>query len=152
MLNFIKQHFPISEVISNTNSKASNGEILIKTALEKSGFNKSFTRVSEYQVPDLIGFEGLWERSPRYDFAILDNNKPLMFLEFDGNQHYSASKDFLRQFKRDKAKDAYAFYKSIPLIRFPSGVLAESDNVNIVLDVIKIYLSAGKFIENEGDH
>lgn len=145
ILNFIKQHFPIPDAEELIGAKASAGERLLAQALEKMGYTEAFVVKSEYQIPDLIGFNNLWVRSPRYDFAILDNEKPLMFLEFDGEQHYKPSEDFLCGYRRDVAKNAYAFYKGIPLIRFPKGILQETNNIDEVAKTINIFLDAGRF-------
>lgn len=154
--NFIVQHFPDLDAASNIiKANASNGEKLIAAALQKMGFDKAFKIVSEYQIPALIGFQNLWMRSPRYDFAILDQNseKPLLYIEFDGPQHYTGGqKKSLLLFQRDAAKNAYAFYTLTPLIRFPNGVLFEDNNIEVVMNIIKIYLSAGKFTPTDNEN
>lgn len=121
------------------------GETLIKTALTKIGFGKAFEIQAEYPIPELKNPE-LWKASPRFDFAVLDKDtkKPLMFFEYDGEQHYhqlqNKDYDFLQQFLRDQAKNGYAFYSMVPLIRIPYGLQNEEGNVDKVIKGIMCFL------------
>lgn len=63
----------------------------------------------------------------RFDFALFDkNNNLVMFIEFDGEQHYNDLKGIWRQVdslisikKRDEQKNNYAKSINIPLVRIP---------------------------------
>lgn len=60
-----------------------------------------------------------------YDFAIMDNDTPIAFIEYDGEQHFKEVKIFqndggLKGVKyRDKIKTEFAIKSRIPLIRIP---------------------------------
>ena len=66
--------------------------------------------------------------SARFDFAICKQNTktPLLFIEFDGQQHYNGTgymgSEFQTIFLKDKIKDLYALHYDIPLIRVPYGI------------------------------
>lgn len=71
----------------------------------------------------------------RFDFAIFDkSNKLTMFIEFDGEQHYtdlkgiwSKNQETFKQIqKRDEIKNQYAINSKIPLVRIPYW---ERDNI-----------------------
>ena len=62
----------------------------------------------------------------RFDFAILQNEKPIRLIEFDGIQHYTDnsgiwnSKESLKDIQdRDKQKNIWAKDNNIPLVRIP---------------------------------
>lgn len=72
----------------------------------------------------------------RFDFAILDEeNRPILFIEFDGEQHYTDVKgvwgyntEGLEEVKkRDMIKNQYAIDNKIMLVRIPYW---ERDNIN----------------------
>ena len=68
--------------------RASRGEIKIEEILQESGLN--FTE--EYSFSDLYSSNG---RPLRFDFAVFDDDKNLMFLiEYQGIQHYVAKSKF----------------------------------------------------------
>lgn len=149
---FIQSNFPLKfKARSNPllDTRASKGEILVAEALKKMGVADRFTIKPEYQVPDLVGFENLWVQPPRYDFAILYQNNPFLFIEFDGEQHYRADKDFLKRYRRDAAKNAYAFYSAIPLVRIPYGMLEEPNAIDEICKTIVLYSKASKFMPRD---
>lgn len=60
----------------------------------------------------------------KFDFALLDdNNCPIRFIEFDGNQHYQENNYFPESLstiqQRDILKNKYAQTMGIPLVRIP---------------------------------
>lgn len=95
--------------------KISHGELKIQELLKEN--NISF--IAEYCPKDL-SFQG------RFDFAIMDNNFPVYFIEFDGIQHFqynSSGWDTKEHFQttreRDVLKNNYCYEHGIPLIRIP---------------------------------
>ena len=70
--------------------------------------------IDEYVFPDLP--------KSRFDFAIIENEKVVRLIEFDGEQHYKDVKQWggleLQQ-ERDKVKNEYALSNNIPLVRIP---------------------------------
>ena len=82
--------------------------------------------IDEYRFLELPKF--------RYDFAIIENNKVIRLIEFDGEQHYKDIPTWggleLQQ-KRDNIKNQFAKDNNIPLVRIPYW---ERDN--ITLDMI----------------
>lgn len=140
--NFIQIHYRTE---NNNNHYESGGEKLIEKALIQINFNQAFDIVNEYKIPELVTPEFDWVEPPRFDFAVLnrETHKPLMFLEYDGEQHYAATEkypNFWKQLRRDNIKNAYAFYSLIPLIRIPHGILYEDDNIDKVAELIISYL------------
>lgn len=77
----------------------------------------------EYSFPDLVGLKN----TPlRFDFAILKENKILLLIEIDGEQHFKFTKhfhktvfDFMKAREWDRKKNSYCLVKRIPLIRVP---------------------------------
>ena len=116
----------------------------------------------EYPIEDLKGFRGVWKQTgvPRFDFAVIDKrtNKPLLFVEFDGQQHYKkgfkqSRRDYINTtLTRDKIKDGYAFYSRIPLIRLPHGLLDDQPDPSLIKEDIKYlitdYLCAGDAVKS----
>lgn len=72
--------------------KHSYGEVLIQNILKEN----NIVYKKEYCFPDLISKSGGW---PRYDFAIIENNKPIRLIEFDGEQHITPKEFFWRKEK-----------------------------------------------------
>lgn len=80
----------------------------------------------------------------RFDFAILEGNQIIRFIEFDGEQHFKSNRgtwdkeDTLenRQ-ERDKEKNNYALSHNIPLVRIPYW---ERDNINLEMIMGNKYL------------
>ena len=109
--------------------KSSKGERAIARYLDEKNINYS----EEHSFPDLKDKQVL-----RYDFAIYDNDDNLVLLiEFDGEQHFTrywSEKDgrgLLKRQSRDMAKNNYADWKKIPIIRIP---YTEINNVEWILD------------------
>lgn len=99
------------------------GEKNIKAILDQA----NISYIKEYTCSDL--------HRKRFDFAILENNKIVRFIEFDGEQHYKDSRgtwdkdDSLEQRqKRDQEKNEYALSNNIPLVRIPYW---ERDNITL---------------------
>lgn len=89
---------------------ASIGEYNIQKILEENNIHF----LTEYHPSDGFG---------RYDFAIVENDKIVRFIEFDGKQHYREGNNWGNPFeeveKRDIIKNQYAFEHQIPLVRIP---------------------------------
>lgn len=90
------------------------GELHIQEILDRNRIEYK----REYSIPEL--------NYKRFDFAIIQNNQPIRFIEFDGIQHYEASSQFnmgndtlFTVQQRDKIKNEYAFSHNIPLVRIP---------------------------------
>lgn len=70
----------------------------------------------------------------RYDFILLNNNKPYRLIEFDGEQHqtgWAKDVDSLQKIqKHDQIKNEYAIKNNIPLVRIP---YKERDNITLEL-------------------
>lgn len=103
--------------------KKSFGEAKIESILKE---NK-ISYISELCIPEL--------NNARYDFAILENNKIIRLIEFDGEHHYqeiSFHKDNRYSLKdrqeRDKKKNEWAKNNNIPLVRIPYW---ERDNITL---------------------
>lgn len=90
----------------------------------------------------------------RYDFAIYDdNNKLVLLIEFDGEQHFIKywsepdNEGLWKRRKRDRVKDDYADWRKIPIIRIP---YTEIDNVEWILDsCIHDYINPPKRIVSQ---
>ena len=99
--------------------RASRGEIKIEEILQESGLN--FTE--EYSFSDLYSSNG---RPLRFDFAVFDDDKNLMFLiEYQGIQHYVAKSKFggnsglKKQQYNDMLKREYCRKHNIILVAIP---------------------------------
>lgn len=139
--------------IEQAGYEGSFGEQVVQIALKELGLYKSFKVEKEYSITKLKGYKDIWVGTPRYDFAIIDTeeNKPVMFIEFDGQQHHKQVNYYDRDFQltvlRDAAKNAYAFYSLIPLIRIPNGVLdMKNSGVDVVKNIILTYLQTNSVI------
>lgn len=72
----------------------------------------------------------------RFDFAILENEKIVRLIEFDGIQHFSSrlgmwndtEDDLFKRKNRDEKKNKWALDNNIPLVRIPYW---ERDNITI---------------------
>lgn len=80
----------------------------------------------------------------KYDFAIIEENSPIRFIEFDGQQHYNNisgiwnSPESLTDIQyRDKLKNEYALSHNIPLVRIPYW---ERDNITLEMIMGDQYL------------
>lgn len=87
--------------------------------------------IKEYSFPNSLY---------RFDFAILDNNKIIRLIEFDGEQHFPENiketgwntlQHYLQTNKRDKIKNNLALQNNIPLVRIPYW-----ERYNITLDML----------------
>lgn len=108
-------------------SKNSHGENLIQSLLDKNNIDY----IKEYSFLDC--------RSPknkvlRFDFAILNNNKIIKLIEFDGKQHfekndYFGGEEYFYYLQEcDNIKNDYAKQHNIPLLRIS---YKETDKLNI---------------------
>ena len=105
----------------------SKGERLILKYLESN--NYSFK--TQYKITDCRNIKPL-----PFDFAIFENNKLKIIIEYDGEQHYTpkfnnSQKEFLKIQERDKIKTQYCLDNNIPLLRIPYWDL---ENVIEILD------------------
>lgn len=75
----------------------------------------------------------------RYDFAIIENNKVIRLIEFDGIQHYDINNIFYSKelIQRDREKNLFAISNNIPLVRIP---YTEKDNLTLNLLMANTYL------------
>ncbi len=78
-----------------------------------------------------------------YDFALMYDNEPYRFIEFDGVQHFGRVSGWFTEERRnqleksDKEKNKYALLHNIPLIRIPYW---ERDNITIDMILSNQYL------------
>lgn len=105
---------------------SSIGEINIQKILQENGIEYK----KEYTVKEIGNL--------RFDFALLENEKVIRLIEFDGIQHYSdisgvwnKNDSLERRQERDQKKNDWAAANNIPLVRIPYW---ERDN--ITLDMI----------------
>jgi len=77
-----------------------------------------------------------------FDFAILDNNKVELLIEFDGKYHYELARfkidnksKLLSQIKRDKIKDEFCKTHNIKLLRIPYWEFNKIES--IITDTLK---------------
>lgn len=98
----------------------SSGEIYIEQLLTKI----NIPYIIQYRFPDF--------NKKSYDFALIDNNKVIRLIEFDGEQHYQEvptwRTDLATIQRRDKEKNEYALSHNIPLVRIPYW---ERDNITL---------------------
>ena len=76
----------------------------------------------------------------RFDFAIVENDKVVRLVEFDGEQHYHSVDKWgglELQKQRDAVKNEYALTHNIPLVRIPYW---ERDNITLDLIMSDTYL------------
>lgn len=89
--------------------------------------------ISQYTFNDLLSDIG---NNLRFDFAILNNNKVELLIEFDGEQHQTWIKGMMtyegycKLQKHDKLKNDYCRKKNIKLLRIP---YYEFDNIENIL-------------------
>lgn len=93
-----------------------NGEIILEKTLKE----LKYDFCPQYSFKDLRGDLG---GRLRFDFALLDKSsipfKPLMLIEFQGQQHYDGSTFFdnmERLLKNDKLKKEYCLKNNLPLL------------------------------------
>ena len=105
----------------------SKGEVKIKELLE----NNNIDFKAQYSNPKLLSPKN---SKLKIDFAILHNDIPYLFIEFDGRQHYESveywgGEDYLKYLQQcDKIKNNYAKQNNIKMIRIP---YYELDNITI---------------------
>ena len=107
------------KIISCGCSKKSRGEFRIEEILK---FN-NISYIREFSFKDLKDISYL-----RFDFALINNDKIIRLIEFDGEQHFHNRKNSLwnkngTEFailqKHDKMKNDYCKEHNIPLVRIP---------------------------------
>ena len=107
------------------------GEKNIKEILDKNNINY----IKEYAIKEL--------NNKRFDFAIIENNKIVRLIEFDGRQHYESSPiwdkccSLEERQNRDFIKNEYAKNNNIPLVRIPYW---ERDNITLEMLMGEQYL------------
>lgn len=107
----------------------SSGEIYITNLLD----DNNIEYIPQYRFLDMP--------KKSYDFAIIQNNKVVRLIEFDGEQHYReipqwhTSLDIIQ--RRDKEKNEYALSHNIPLVRIPYW---ERDNITLEMIMGDKYL------------
>lgn len=114
----------------------SKGEELISDVLKMNNVN--FT--SQYSFKDLKNINSLY-----FDFAIIDeDDKVLMLIEYDGEQHFKpiehfgGKKKFKKTVFRDELKNSYCDKNGIKLLRIPYW---EFDRVEeILIEEVKEYV------------
>lgn len=73
----------------------------------------------------------------RFDFAILNNDRPLGLIEYDGRQHFEpidwfgGEMGFKNTQKRDEIKNAYCKQHAIPLLRLPYALSLNEIKIKI---------------------
>lgn len=93
---------------------ASNGEVLVRSVLEK--YNIEHSR--EHSFPDLVD-----KRTLRYDFAVYREGILVGLIEYDGEQHFKpvnffgGEEGFKKTQHRDKIKNEYGRENCISLLR-----------------------------------
>jgi len=72
-----------------------------------------------------------------FDFAVMDSDRLILLIEFDGKQHYKpverfGGKDtFISQQRRDKIKTEYCLKNNIPLLRIKYNQVKNIDEILI---------------------
>lgn len=100
---------------SSCGCKQSIGELNINKILT----NNNIAYKSQYTNQDLQTDKGGFLK---YDFAILDNDKVIRLIEFDGPQHthtFDVFGEYTVIAERDNKKNIYAKNNNIPLVRIP---------------------------------
>ena len=107
----------------------SSGEIYIMNILDDNNINY----IEQYKFIDMP--------HKSFDFAIIENNKIIRLIEFDGEQHYKEVPTWRTTLeiiqKRDKEKNEYALSHNIPLVRIPYW---ERDNMTLEMLLGNQYL------------
>jgi hypothetical protein len=91
----------------------------------------------EYSFDDLYGIAG--KSLLRYDFAIMDNGKPVCLIECQGEQHFEPVEEFggkeqyMKQVENDKIKRKYAKAHNISLIE----ISYKQKDYDIITDILK---------------
>ena len=102
--------------------------------------NNNIPYIKEYTCSEL--------NRKRFDFALLEQNKIIRLIEFDGEQHYKERRgnwdkndSLLERQKRDKEKNQYALFHNIPLVRIPYW---ERDKITLEMIMGDQYLVKGE--------
>lgn len=94
--------------------KTSIGESNIQQILDNNGISY----IKEYSFSDLKNKKVL-----RFDFAIMENEKVIRLIEFDGIQHFKPQEYFTHSLEEtqqnDRIKNEYCKLNNIPLVRIP---------------------------------
>lgn len=118
--------------------KHSIGVQNILLALKKNNINY----LLEFPLKDIEGMDN--SHPYRFDFALIENEKIVRFIEYDGIQHFQNTWGAWKrdmslelQQKRDEIKNQYALSHNIPLVRIPYW---ERDNITIEMIMGDKYL------------
>lgn len=119
----------------------SKNKLIIKTFLT----NNKIKYISEYAHNDLRNSYG---HKIRMDFALIDKeNKPYLFIEFNGNQHYDKTDAWYSDViaDGDNCKQKYAKEVNIPLI-----ILNNNSDLSMELNKIKEFVFSRIDFSNYG--
>lgn len=114
-------------VVTNNEPECSSGEEFVKQYLK----SKNILFTSEHYIREI---------RRRYDFS-LEWNKLLLFIEFDGEQHFKpinqwkGKKGYLSRRKADIEKNEYCYKNKIPLLRI------RFDQAPLISDMIDDFLA-----------
>jgi hypothetical protein len=117
------------EGIRCPNCCLSKGETMIERVLR----DNNIERIREYKFEDCV-----YRNKLPFDFAIINNEKVTLLIEYDGIQHfepvafYGGEKTFKLVQKRDAIKNKYCKENKIPLIRVPYTM--DEDMIKIVIE------------------
>lgn len=107
----------------------SEGELLIGKFLKENNINFK----KQFSFMDLVG-----EVDPlKFDFAILDNNKVIFLIEYQGIQHYcpvdffGGEETYKKQIKFDTLKKEYCLRNNIPLLEIS---YKDKNKINEILE------------------
>lgn len=106
----------------------SHGEETISEWLDEHGYEY----VRQYTDEGLKYFNNLF-----YDFAIIENGRPIMFIEYDGEQHFKpvdalgGEEKFMENIIRDEIKNNYAAEVGVPLLRIS---YKQKKNISSILE------------------
>ena len=111
---------------------SSIGETNIQTILQTNGIKYK----KEYTVKEIGNL--------RFDFALLENEKVVRLIEFDGIQHFTSRSgvwndtkdDLQKRQERDNRKNKWAIDNNIPLVRIPYW---ERDKITLEMILGSIY-------------
>lgn len=104
------------------------------------GATKILTLLTDNNINFIEEYSFIDLPKSRFDFAIIENNKIIRLIEFDGEQHFKNVPRWggleLQQ-KRDNIKNKYASSHNIPLVRIPYW---EQENITTDLILSDKYL------------
>lgn len=130
-------------VVTNKEVESSSGEELVKQYLK----SRNILFRSEHYVREI---------RKRYDFSF-EWNESLVFIEFDGEQHFKAitrwkgKKGYLERRQADIEKNEYCIKNKIPLlrIRFDQAYLISNMVDDFLLDCEKYYQQFNTYLTND---